>query len=84
MDSVIDRVRIVTDGILKQYENSGKRVLLLVSTHAAIVKAFSVIFGGGETTHEWCYFCAFSGIEINGKDWRLIFDEESSHIKARL
>lgn len=83
LDVCIERIRITCDNLTKKYEKSEKRVLHLVSTHAAIVKCFSAVYGG-ELSQEWCYFCAFSGIEINGKDWKLIFHEDSSHVKARL
>jgi len=83
LDTCTDRIRVVCEGLAKKYENSEKRVLHLVSTHAAIVKCFSVVYGG-KFTNDWCFFCAFSGIEINGKEQRLIFDEDSSHVKARL
>ena len=83
MDLCIDRLRKVCEDLNKKYENSDKRVLHLVATHAAIVKCFSAVYGA-KIKNEWCFFCAFSGVEINGKDVKLIYDEDSSHVKARL
>jgi hypothetical protein len=81
---VISRMRPSCESHLKAYENSNKRVLHLVATHAAVVKCMSVIYGG-EFQHGICWYCALSGIEIDGKNWRLIFAEDDSHIaSARL
>ena len=83
MDLCIDRMRKVCNDLNKSYENSQKRVLHLVATHAAVVKCFSAVHGA-KIRNEWCFFCAFSGVEINGKNVRLIYDEDASHVKARL
>lgn len=77
----VNRMRPTCESFLKQYENSSKRVLHLVATHAAIVKALAVIYGG-ELQHGLCQYCAFSGIEIDGKNWRLIYAEDDSHIAS--
>ncbi|TNV76018.1 hypothetical protein FGO68_gene2757 [Halteria grandinella] len=77
----IERIFPTCQQLLNQYENSGKRVLHLVATHAATVKGFTQAFSG-KFRKEWCHFCAFSGIEIEGKKWRLIFDEDDRHIKG--
>ena len=42
----VNRMRPACESFLKMYENSTKRVLHLVATHAAIVKALAVIYGG--------------------------------------
>ena len=83
MDLCIDRLRKICDGLNKKYENSEKRVLHLIATHAAIVKCVSAVYGA-KIRNEWCFFCAFTGVEINGKNVKLIYDEDSSHVKARL
>ena len=83
LEICIDRIKKVCDDLTKTYENSNKKVLHLVATHAAIVKCFSAVYGA-EIRNDWCFFCAFSGVEIKGKDVRLIYDEDSSHVRARL
>lgn len=80
---VMDRVTIVRDQLIKKYQNSDKKVLHIVSTHAAIVKALSMIYGM-KFQGDWCYFCAFTGFEVIGEEHRIIYDEDSTHVKARL
>jgi broad specificity phosphatase PhoE len=79
MESIMGRMKEPCQSILKKYENSTKRVLNLVATHAAIVKALGVLYGG-EFQHGLCAYCGISGIEMEGKNWRLIFSEDESHI----
>ena len=83
LEETVNRIRIVRDELVSKYEKSEKRVLHLVATHAAIVKALSILHGADESC-EWCFFCAFTGLEIKGKEYRMIYDEDSSHVKARL
>ena len=75
----IERMRPTCESYLKTYENSSKRVLHLVATHAAIVKSLAVLYGG-ELHHGLCMYCAISGIEIDGKNWRLLYAEDDSHL----
>lgn len=75
----VERMKPTCHSFLKMYEGSKKRVLHLVATHAAIVKSLAVIFGG-ELQHGLCQYCAISGVEIDGPNWRLIYAEDDSHI----
>ena len=83
MDLAIERMKRVCSDLNKSYFNSQKKVLHLVATHAAIVKCFSAVHGA-QIKNDWCFFCAFSGVEIHGENVKLIYDEDASHVKARL
>jgi len=70
-----ERIRGVSEDLLKTYERSSKRVLHLVATHGAGVKGFSYSFNT-PILPNWCSYCAVSGIEVQGKAWRMIFSEQ--------
>ena len=59
-------------------------MLVLIATHAAVVKAFSVL-NGAELVYGWCPFCAYTAIENRGgKEWKMIHDEDDSYVSPKL
>ena len=65
IDDCINRLKVTCDRLTKKYEKSEKKVLHLIATHAAVVKCVSSVYGA-KMRNEWCKYCAFTGVEING------------------
>ncbi|CDW81206.1 UNKNOWN [Stylonychia lemnae] len=74
----VQRTKLFNDQFIKEYKNSTKKVMHIVTTHGAFVTGFGELYYANNRAFN---FCSITAIEFQGDQTSLLLDCYSQHIR---